>query len=490
MRLHLSGFCFCQEQSYQGELHSVILSSSLTHPFQGSSQKADEFYEDFEHYYKTVFSSKDYPQREPTSLWSKFKDIGAKCMKFSGYYRSARSLIEENAKKSGSTSWEHNQLALTHKLYIASEQAEFPYYECWLILKDQPKWSVDFTASLGAKSERSNSKMFQSPRSWSCGGSSRSNFSTPDDPGPKTPDLHMSPTFTSSRMSSTARHELLTDRPKIADIEFLHSAIDEGPSSFGTPPPAFGGVYPQGVQQALQSMHNQHQDQAQPSLNGSVKTPGFMQFFQSMFKQYQDQEAEALRQQVQQRQEAEAQRQKQEQQQREAEQLKQEQQRQEAEALRQKQEQQQREAEQLMQEQQRQEAEVLRQKQEQQQREAEFMQNMVALFQQQQMQGNHVFQGGENEERNEQHPLNDHHPDEDNLDNLNAEDVDDTHSGLIGNEGHALGAPNNLIGTKKAKAIRSLQVTHVPSAPRITIIETPTGRSQRTTGIPETGGKF
>lgn len=464
MRLHLSGFCFCQEQSYQGELHSVILSSSLTHPFQGSSQKADEFYEDFEHYYKTVFSSKDYPQREPTSLWSKFKDIGAKCMKFSGYYRSARSLIEENAKKSGSTSWEHNQLALTHKLYIASEQAEFPYYECWLILKDQPKWSVDFTASLGAKSERSNSKMFQSPRSWSCGGSSRSNFSTPDDPGPKTPDLHMSPTFTSSRMSSTARHELLTDRPKIADIEFLHSAIDEGPSSFGTPPPAFGGVYPQGVQQALQSMHNQHQDQAQPSLNGSVKTPGFMQFFQSMFKQYQDQEAEALRQQVQQRQEAEAQRQKQEQQQREAEQLKQEQQRQEAEAL--------------------------RQKQEQQQREAEFMQNMVALFQQQQMQGNHVFQGGENEERNEQHPLNDHHPDEDNLDNLNAEDVDDTHSGLIGNEGHALGAPNNLIGTKKAKAIRSLQVTHVPSAPRITIIETPTGRSQRTTGIPETGGKF
>ena len=396
-------------------------------------------------------------------------------MKFSGCYKSARSLIEENSKKSGATSWEHNQLTLTHKLYTSSENAEFPYYDCWVVLKDQPKWSVDFTTSLGAKCDKTNSKMFQSPRSWSCGGShsSRSNFSTPDGAGRKSPDLHNpSLTFASSRISSSARHDPPNNRPKTESEESASSPFNEDSSSFGTPQSALGGVHPPGVLQALQSMNKQHQDQAQSSSFGSVKTPGFMQFFQSMVKQYQDQEADALRQQ--------------EQQQREAEQLKQEQQRQEAEKRQQEQQRQEAEALRRKQEQQRQEAEQQRQ-------EAEFMQNCLALFQQQQMQGKHVFQGDENEGLNGQPPLNDHssdHSDEDNADNSSAGNVNETHSGLIGDEGHALGAPKNLIGTKKAKAIRSLQVTQVPSAPRITIIETPTGRSQRTTGIPETDGKF
>ena len=48
-------------------------------------------------------------------------------MKFSGYYRNAQTLIAEQTKKSGSTTWDYNQLSLTHKLYSESEGAQFPY---------------------------------------------------------------------------------------------------------------------------------------------------------------------------------------------------------------------------------------------------------------------------------------------------------------------------------------------------------------------------
>ncbi len=191
--------------------------------------------------------------------------------------------------------------------------------------------------------------------------------------------------------------------------------------------------------------------------------------------------------------EAEALRQKQEQQRREEEQRQQEQQLREAEALRQKQEQQRQDEEQRQQEQQQREAEQRRKEEEQQQQQdAAFFRNMINLFNKHQDQEQQRAQESGNEQ-----PLHDllsdfREHEDDYVDGSNPQnDIDiDTND----EEGRALGGPKNLIGTKKAKKLRSIQVTHVASptqsAPRITIVETPTGRTQRTTAIPATDDKF
>jgi hypothetical protein len=118
------------------------------HAFQGSGQKAEQYYDDFLHYYGSMFSSRDYPTREPTSLVVKFKEIGAKCMKFTGCFKMAQRMLANEKKQSGMTEWHQNVLKSTFELYSSQEEHDFPYYTCWMILKDQPKWSTDFSNSL------------------------------------------------------------------------------------------------------------------------------------------------------------------------------------------------------------------------------------------------------------------------------------------------------------------------------------------------------
>ena len=129
-------------------------------------------------------------------------------MKFSGYYKNAQSLLNEQRQRSGSTSWDgQSHLSLTHKLYEDAEQAKFPYYQCWLMLRDQPKWSVDFT-SLGKSDQKG---IFKSPTSWSASRSSQSSCkSTPDDSGRQqrddSPMLDNQTRCRSSRTDGSAHH--------------------------------------------------------------------------------------------------------------------------------------------------------------------------------------------------------------------------------------------------------------------------------------------
>ena len=208
-------------------------------------------------------------------------------MKFSGYYKNAQTLIAEQTKKSGSTTWDYNQLSLTHKLYSESEGAEFPYYDCWLVLRDQPKWNVDFTSSL--KSDR-RSKLFSSPKAWSCSGSSQ----TPDDhrrpthesqteiPSPENTPL------TSSRKSSSSfkfgNYAEVGGVPSLFSSQYIEDELGQSKqsSSFGTQSSSSGpkssSFEPRSSSIVTQS-----------SAVGSVTSQDFMQFCQLMIKQHQEQ---------------------------------------------------------------------------------------------------------------------------------------------------------------------------------------------------------
>ncbi len=391
-------------------------------------------------------------------------------MKFSGYYKNAQSLLNEQRQRSGSTSWDgQSHLSLTHKLYEDAEQAEFPYYQCWLILRDQPKWSVDFT-SLG-KSEPKGK--FKSPLSWSASCSSSSSKTTPDDSGRQQRDDSPMLFGGGSNRNFVAGGAPKTDDSGRQQLYFSpmleNQTRDESSRTDGSAHHFGGGsnrnFVAGGAAKTDDSGRQQHSDVPSSSTGDHhIKTfsslvggplpsssPDFMHFFQEMFQQCQRKLQEETH-----RRDSELRQQQEEQRRREAEAEQQ---------LRQQQE-----------EQRRREAEAeqqLRQQQEEQRRqEAEAEQQ---LRQQQEEQRRREAEG-QAEHRSDSHDQN-------------------GQPGDVSGEDHGtprLGNPHNLIGVKKAKKMKALEVTHAPSPPssawRIVIIET--GRNQRIEAIPETNRKF
>jgi hypothetical protein len=130
--------------------------------FQGCHQKTDQFHGDMYHYFVTKFSSKDFPAREVSALATKFKEISSKCSKFTAAWKMAAAVIEQQSKSSGTTSWDQSILATAHNSYLQSEGEHFAFYKCWLLLRDQPKWSTDFTNSLNQR----KTLKFAAPKSW------------------------------------------------------------------------------------------------------------------------------------------------------------------------------------------------------------------------------------------------------------------------------------------------------------------------------------
>jgi hypothetical protein len=116
--------------------------------FQGSSQKQEDYFDDMFHYYTTNFSSKDYPARPKLGIVNKWKDISSKCMKFTGHYKIAAALCQKESSRSGQTSWTEDVVGKAYDLYKESENEDFLYYGCWQLLREQPKWSTEFSKSM------------------------------------------------------------------------------------------------------------------------------------------------------------------------------------------------------------------------------------------------------------------------------------------------------------------------------------------------------
>jgi hypothetical protein len=78
-------------------------------------------------------------ERSVDSMQSHWRSINAACTKFNGAY-----IQVTRQKKSGWT--EEKYLEEVYKIYEEEEKEKFSYYECWLLLRDHPKWSVGETS--------------------------------------------------------------------------------------------------------------------------------------------------------------------------------------------------------------------------------------------------------------------------------------------------------------------------------------------------------
>jgi hypothetical protein len=119
-------------------------------PRKGSDQTADQYHDDVYYYYKSNFCAKDAPDRGLDAVISKFKEISQKCLKFTSFVKLAKREELKKNDRSGETAFFSLPLTRAYELYENSQTKAFEYYDCWLILKDQPKWNPDFTGSVAS----------------------------------------------------------------------------------------------------------------------------------------------------------------------------------------------------------------------------------------------------------------------------------------------------------------------------------------------------
>ncbi len=105
----------------------------------GADQKGDNLHERFCDEYK-LLQNPSWPKRSLSSLVEKFGEIRRECLVFAGLLKRKVAAVKQSGETN--TVEKHREDCLMS--YRTVKGREFAFYECYLIMKDQPCFAIEF----------------------------------------------------------------------------------------------------------------------------------------------------------------------------------------------------------------------------------------------------------------------------------------------------------------------------------------------------------